>query len=391
MMIKIKYSLLAVIILTGLSLGSIDDLHNLGYVVVSPQGPIDGGDYGPYTPGTTTAGFQEAFDYTKTAVREVYIIGGPDVTYELSSTLTIPWGQDWHSDAGNFNMVFTQTSGDCLVLDSQMNCRFQFGVISAPNLQNGSIVRVWPQTQGPDEFIVCVNIILDVTAIIGSGSNYATYGLRFDGPTVLSHINVGRIEQCGIGLSINGGSNNNIVGCGLITDCSLMVSVNGGSSYILTAAMDAGSVSGANGASISNGSTNNVFYLKWKDGFEPGRALYPGTSPSNIIYAGNLNTDNFSASVSSRIFQDRTIGFNVTTPSVPLSSVKKTNYSGYPVIVTIKNPGSVTGYTISDANNQSQTVNGSMFAGQTIYLEPSEGITLVYSGTTPTWVWKALR
>ena len=30
------------------------------YVLVTPNGPNDGGDYGPNTPGTTTAGIQEA-------------------------------------------------------------------------------------------------------------------------------------------------------------------------------------------------------------------------------------------------------------------------------------------------------------------------------------------
>jgi hypothetical protein len=31
-------------------------------IVVSPDGPSDGGDFGPHTPGTQTSGLQEALD-----------------------------------------------------------------------------------------------------------------------------------------------------------------------------------------------------------------------------------------------------------------------------------------------------------------------------------------
>ena len=34
-------------------------------IVVSPQGPRDGGDFGPHTPGTKTSGLQEALDAAK--------------------------------------------------------------------------------------------------------------------------------------------------------------------------------------------------------------------------------------------------------------------------------------------------------------------------------------
>lgn len=385
---KITSILLALTMMAGVSFG-VDEIGNVGYVVVSPQGPIDGGDYGPYTPGTTTAGFQEAFDYANDAIKEVYIIGGPNVTYELSNTLTIPWGQDWHNEGGNFNMVFTQASGDCIVLDSQMNCHFKFGVISAPNLTSGSILRIWPHTVGPDEFIVCVNVIVDVTAIIGSGSNHPTIGFKLDSP-ILSHINVGRIENCGTGLYINGGSVVTL-DCGMITNCATQLNATGCSSYTVTAAMEPGSVNGANGAVVAGNCSSNVFYLKWEDQFEPGRALNPGTNNSNIFFVNSLDTDNFPASTGGRIFQDRTIGFNVTTPSISSSSSARSNESGYPVLVLIADPGSVTSYTITDASGVPRAVNAAMFAGQTVYLEPYESITLVYPGAAPSWVWKALR
>jgi len=50
--------------------------HQLGYLVVTPRGPLDGGDFGPHTPGTKTSGLQEAFDRAKETTQDVYIAGG---------------------------------------------------------------------------------------------------------------------------------------------------------------------------------------------------------------------------------------------------------------------------------------------------------------------------
>ena len=43
----------------------IEIAKNRGDVVISPEGPLDGGDFGPHTPGTKTSGLQEAFDHAK--------------------------------------------------------------------------------------------------------------------------------------------------------------------------------------------------------------------------------------------------------------------------------------------------------------------------------------
>ena len=42
---------------------TVSKYHQIGYVVVTPEGPDDGGDFGPNTPGTRTAGIQEALNY----------------------------------------------------------------------------------------------------------------------------------------------------------------------------------------------------------------------------------------------------------------------------------------------------------------------------------------
>ena len=157
---RFKFVVLIIVALSTVVFAAEAPLTSLGYVVVSPNGPTDGGNYGPNTPGTQTSGIQEAFDYAAANKKEVYIIGGgadsggQPVVYNLNTTLNIPWGQDWHCDGGNYVMNFTQTSGDCLVIDSQMSCFFRFGMIVAANLQSGSIVKLHPTTVGPDNFNV---------------------------------------------------------------------------------------------------------------------------------------------------------------------------------------------------------------------------------------------
>ena len=182
-------------------------LHNLGYVVVSPEGPDDGGNYGPQTPGTTTAGMQEAFDFAAANSKEVYIIGGgvgssgSPVIYNLSTTLTIPWGQDWHCDGGNYVMNFTQTSGDCLVIDSQMSCFFRFGIIKAENLQSGSIVKINPVTIGPDNFNVIEVTLFEFTGIIGGPGAVGLHLLADTTPNgniSNSHFVIRSISDCNI-------------------------------------------------------------------------------------------------------------------------------------------------------------------------------------------------
>jgi len=50
--------------------------RSLNYIVVTPNGPADGGDFGPGTPGAKTSGLQEAFNRAHEEVRDVYIVGG---------------------------------------------------------------------------------------------------------------------------------------------------------------------------------------------------------------------------------------------------------------------------------------------------------------------------
>src|SRR5438552_547219 len=128
---------------------SVESLRAMGYVVVTPAGPKDGGDFGPYTPDTQTSGLQEAFDYSRKQGRDLFISGGSagerGVTYTLKKTLHIPWHHSFRCDGGEYHIVYEEKSGDAVIIDSQMNTYIKLGSIStvAPD---GAAVHMKPAT-----------------------------------------------------------------------------------------------------------------------------------------------------------------------------------------------------------------------------------------------------
>lgn len=383
----------------------IGQLHNLGYVVVSPGGPDDGGDFGPNTPDTQTSGIQEAFDYAKANVKEVYIIGGSvdetgsPVVYDIDMTLTIPWGQDWHCDGGNYVLNFTQSSGDCLVIDSQMNCQFRFGVISATNLESGSVVAIRPTTIGPDNFIVIISSIINITGIIGGGnaSSGKGIGLYVDssiGPVISSHISVGEIVGCETGILIQEGLHDTI-NCPNVRQCNTHLMVNGSPSYNkITLSMDPNNLGGTVVGANLLGGIENIYNLTWQGGYDPCTALIFGSNAmDNIVYAMGLplnGVTNNAITPTNRIVPTKPVGFGITTPAIPGSDAYVVNRESYSVIATILTPGTVTSWTIKDSSGISQTITSGLLAGQTFYLEPGDAIKFNYSAQ-PTWAWRALR
>jgi len=392
--------LLMVLFTPIVSADDITVLRNLGYVVVSPQGPTDGGNFGPFTPNTQTSGIQEAFDYAKqNNFKEVYIIGGggntaESVVYNLSTTLTIPWFQNWHCTGGNYIMNFTQTSGDCLVIDSQMNCLLTFGTISAPNLTAGSIVKIAPVTEGPDTYVVYICCVTNITAIRGKGENYATGLYLTGGNTGGSKFTVGQIENCQIGLRLDSNVNGNEINCNLIRHCGTMIKSNPSSGNIIYAAMEVEDAAGTViGASIESGQ-QNMYTLTWLDSFSPGNSLIFGNSAQdNLIFAMNLPIDgvtNNASNPTNCIIPLQSAGYRITTPPIAGSGNYITNTTSYSVIATIVTAGSVSTWITRDSAGTEQTISGPLLAGQTFYLEPGDSIKFYYTAP-PTWRWKALR
>ena len=164
------------------------------YVFVTLEGPDDGGDFGPNTPGTKTSGLQEAIDYAHDNCRDVYIYGGRGGMHEgegvnlnvytLDETLKVPWSQDFRLDGGNYVLSYRKSSGDAIHIDSQMNCRYKFGLIASAS--DGAAVRFKPETPGPDDFVVITASVFDFSAACSRGT-----GILIDtseGPIVNSKI-----------------------------------------------------------------------------------------------------------------------------------------------------------------------------------------------------------
>ncbi|MBX3420969.1 MAG: hypothetical protein KF752_05355 [Pirellulaceae bacterium] len=143
-------------------------------IIVSPQGPRDGGDFGPHTRGTKTSGLQEALLAAKEQAKDVYLAGGSwtadttePVVYHLHETLTIPWMQNFRLDSGHCVINYTPKSGDAVVFDSQMSCVYRLGLIVSQS--DGAVVRMKPTTAGPDRFKVITSTEFTFNAVVGGG------------------------------------------------------------------------------------------------------------------------------------------------------------------------------------------------------------------------------
>lgn len=216
------------------SSGTAKDYRGLGYVVVSPNAPEDGGDFGPGSPGTKTAGLQEAINHAREIQRDVYIVGGGakeafknPVVYTMTETLRIPWMQDFKLDGGNAVIQYNG-AGDAVVFDSQMSCWYKFGLIVSA--AHGPVVRLAPQTKGPDNFAVITACKFEFVAIVGAGNVFpgegATgrgTGLWFDaaqGPIDANEFHLTELIACETGIRMDEGSTNNWVRCPFLHLCN---------------------------------------------------------------------------------------------------------------------------------------------------------------------------
>ena len=204
-------------------------------IVVSPQGPRDGGDFGPHTPGTKTSGVQEALLAAKSQAKDVYLAGGSwtadkaqPVVYNLHETLHVPWMQNFRLDSGHCVLNYTPKTGDAVVFDSQMSCAYRFGLIVS--MADGAVVRMQPSTAGPDRFKVITSSEFVFNALVGGGGawpggephaneldrsrEWKGVGLWLDGakgPIDANKITVVETVGCNIGLLATGAVSRNTV------------------------------------------------------------------------------------------------------------------------------------------------------------------------------------
>ncbi len=242
---------LAAIALLMLSDATFAEDRPRNQIVVSPQGPRDGGDFGPHTPGTRTSGLQEALDAAKDQAKDVYIAGGSwtagkndPVVYNLHETLHVPWMQDFRLDSGHCVLNYTPTTGDAVVFDSQMSCAYRLGLIVSQS--DGAVVRMRPATAGPDRFKVITSSEFTFNALVGGGGawpggeahaneldaqhEWKGSGLWLDaeqGPIDGNKITVLETVGCNIGLLLTGAATRNTIEEINIHLCSNHVQIGG--------------------------------------------------------------------------------------------------------------------------------------------------------------------
>lgn len=276
-----------------------------GSIVVSPQGPEDGGDFGPKTPGTKTSGLQEAINHAREVQRDVYIVGGGakvafknPVVYTLTETLRIPWMQDFRLDGGQA-VIQNNGPGDAIVFDSQMSAWFKFGLVVSAS--QGAVVRLRPETAGPDNFKVITACRFEFGAIVGAGHVFPGeeargkgVGLFLDaehGPIDANEFMLSEVIACDTGIKLSEGSTNNWIRSPFTHLCNTHITVGeqGGLRTRLNrieAFIDGAGIPGNTGVAIAG--QHNLLTLSFgSTASDRNIVLLPGAA-SNLLTCVNL-------------------------------------------------------------------------------------------------------
>jgi len=389
---------------------SIKKQHVMNYIVVTPNGPEDGGDFGPKTPGTKTSGIQEALNYASANNHDVYISGGGygegskgGTGYTLTETLRFPWRQNARVDGGEYWLHYNGTSGDAVVIDSQMNCYIKLGLVVSSR-SDGAVVRLQPATLGPDKMSCLVASTLEFNGMVGAGDVWGKPGAVQKGTGLLfdpskggingNKIFIYEINACEKGVVIPGGCTNNNIE---VTWC-----------HLTTLGMQVGTAEspGVSGNRIIGGFScglpggigiqifgqNNYFHLQL-EAHDPGQNLiFEPPSRDNYIFAVTLpqGFTNRASRPTNKLVLTTPAGYGIDTPPLPTSGESLENRFPYTIEVTFITSGKVIDWTISDANTKTQTITAPLSAGQSLILDPGDRISITYE-QAPRWVWRALR
>lgn len=388
-------------------------------IVVTPNGPKDGGDFGPHTPGTKTSGLQEAFDAAKAQAKDLYISGGSwtadktkPVVYVLHETLKIPWMQDFRMESGHCVIQYAKKTGDAVVFDSQMSCYYRFGLIVS--VSDGATVRFRPDTAGPDRFKVITSTEFHFNAVVGGGGawpggeaykneldkkrRWIGTGVWLDaspGPIDGNEFHFVEIVGCDRGLLLTGPCTHNRIQATTIHLCQTHLQVSdekdprSKDNHIETYLHSQG-IEGAIGARIFG--DHNLLTLSTSQMSPGGDIVFEPSATDNLITAIRLpnGVTNRAMRPTNRIVGTEPIGYRIATPPVPASGAEIVNRYPHVVEVRILAPGKVTQRTETDAAGNARTFPGGLHAGQTLSLEPGDKLQFQYA-EPPQWIWKGLR
>jgi len=416
------------------------------WVNVTLHGPDDGGDFGPNTQGTRTGGIQEALDYAHENFRDVYIWGGrggvngrlgvEETVYHLQETLKIPWSQDFRLDGGNSLLRYEKNTGNAVHIDSQMSCKYRFGLITSSSAE--ATVAIRPETEGPDNFCTVVTSDFEFAAPV----NFQSIGLLLDsskGGIAHNRVFSTEINSNGTGLRITDSNgtgksiNNNEIRIMMMNQYHATGDAIGirlgdpGSTQILYNKIET-ALCAPRGAYFDEKSytyklpetfappensvgadifaQNNVLSLVFYGKRSPGNdILFEEGSRDNTIHALNLPNGytNRATVPTNRIVPSWDVDSEDLTPQIPASGEVSVNRTPFTVRVMITSAGKVSRWTIIQAvgvadglekgrrtrASQAQGFGG-LVAGQTLTLMPGDGVRFDYA-RPPVWKWKALR
>ncbi len=388
---------------------ALENYGHLGYVVVTPNGPLDGGDFGPHTPGTRTAGIQEAIDTALASVpqKNVWITGKQDVqtranTYEAAETIYVPPSQGFTIESGLYVLMFTGSTSPAVWIDSAMNCKYYFGIIGSAS-KSAPTILIKPKNLLPiDTWASPVTTVLDFRIEAALGGSAAVAIDATEATIVGNTLYANEIASSGTGLVLVARSGR------FILDNRIGVTRNHGSpiqaqvgdpltppdsirANHLSVEMDSDGVPGAAGLILASG-RNNVIKIVSSNGMQPGKGLILGPDASeNLIEATSLASGmtNQARKPTNRLVTSWPVGFAVETPPVPHPGRYATNRNPYTVEVTITSAGRVNGWTVMDANGLTQTVAAGLTVGQQITLAPGDSLQFSYD-VPPAWQWRAV-
>lgn len=388
----------------------IESLHNRGFVVVSPGGPADGGDFGPATSGSQTSGMQEAINFAVASGKDVYYIGGSapfafqnPVVYFLHGTIHFPPARNFTFTGGDCVINYNLSTGDIVTFDSQLNGTFRFPLLVGPGIGNTTtILKLNPLSPGPDGQVGIFNSRFDAFALVGGGNVFGENiegrgnALRIDasaGPVAHNEIIVLETIACQKGIFLEAGDiYGNYIEClfNHINNDHLFVQADW-NNYIKNF-ITSGNVGGQTYGARLSGGHDNIYDLNITSAFEPGNKLIlSDNARDNLIYTRSISPEhitNTANTPTNRLVPLNQFALQITTPAVPGSGVPITNDIGYTVVVTITSSGTVSQWMLTDGNGLSRAVTAPLYAGQTIYFEPGETLQFNYS-VAPQWLWRA--
>ncbi|MBY0589498.1 hypothetical protein K2X85_20170 [bacterium] len=387
------------------------------YLLVTPAGPEDGGDFGPKTPGTKTSGLQEAFNAAKALRRDLFIEGGSwtegkntPVVYGLDETLNIPWMQDFRLDGGHYVINYNPPKGDAVVIDSQMSCSYRFGLIVSQS--EGTVVRIRPASMGPDRFKVVTSTEFVFNAIVGGGGawpggepykndidpnrEWKGIGLWLDaspGSIDANKITVIETVGCQVGLLLTGGVTRNTIEETNIHLCREHLVVGQAddtkaSDNRIEAFVASQGIKGAVGARIFG--TQNMITLSSQQMAPGSDVIFEKSAEGNHLIAHRLDAGitNRAERPTNRI--DGSVVLPTATPALPASGEFVANRNPFSVSAMLLSPAGVTLVKQENIAGDVIETQGPLSAGTSLILEPGEKISLVYS-TPPQWRWRPIR